>query len=230
MATVLGPEHLPVRSNTVSKHSPALTSRLQEDEPDDMLLDPNDEDAAIPSRAQAVKAEPKDEDVENERAAIDPLNMLADEEEEDEARQAIPVQATPVEEVSEEKLEVIEAVPLKFANWKLPPPRALTAQARKNLLISALKRIWTSGQDIEQQAFDISALEDQSEHRIGLADTESSVTGRFVKPKAAWLLLVARLGSRGLVGTGQEAGEGNGQLRDVRKALSDYIAEDFSNR
>lgn len=93
-----------------------------------------------------------------------------------------------------------EAEAVMFAEFKLPPPAPLEAAERSGVVDTAVQRIWVSAKDL-----------------AGLPDLPPSDATRVaVQPKEIWMLLLARLATRG------------GEID--RKALSSYVAEDFATR
>lgn len=87
-----------------------------------------------------------------------------------------------------------------FAEFKLPPPAPLDATERSGVIDTAVQRIWTSAKDL-----------------AGLPDLPTSDAIKIaVQPKEIWMLLLARLATRG------------GEID--RKALCTYVAEDFATR
>ncbi|ORX39335.1 Symplekin tight junction protein C terminal-domain-containing protein [Kockovaella imperatae] len=96
--------------------------------------------------------------------------------------------------------EAEDEEPTTFVEFRLPPPEPLDPSERTRLADSALQRIY-------QYASDLSALPDPKENDgIKLA----------VSPKDMWMLLVARMASRG--------------PEDRRKALTEYVSADFASR
>ncbi|KAJ9112124.1 hypothetical protein QFC20_002305 [Naganishia adeliensis] len=149
LRVALGPEdHNTAGLEAVSRIASdraSMPARFQEDEPDEMLLDPNDQDSAIPSGALLAKVQQeydaKDEDLPIE----DPLNVLADEEEAD-----LIMEVTPEELEEEEDLLEDEVMPFHFANFTLPKPKTVTEETRQKLMLSAIERIYTGGQHVGQ--------------------------------------------------------------------------------
>ncbi|WVQ81189.1 hypothetical protein IAT38_003311 [Cryptococcus sp. DSM 104549] len=93
-----------------------------------------------------------------------------------------------------------EEEPTTFTDFTLPAPTALEPTERDSLRTSTIERIWQSGAEL--------AL---------LPDPEASdAVKTAVKPKEVWMLLLARLATRG---TDTE-----------RKAISDYVTADFAER
>jgi len=87
-----------------------------------------------------------------------------------------------------------------FADFKLPPPEPLEDAEKTGLVDTAVERIWTSARDL-----------------AGLPDLPISDGVKLaVQPKEMWMLLLARLATRG------------GDLD--RKVLSTFIADDFTVR
>jgi len=87
-----------------------------------------------------------------------------------------------------------------FADFKLPPPEPLEDSEKSGLVDTAVARIWTSARDL-----------------AGLPDLPTSDGVKLaVQPKEMWMLLLARLATRG------------GELD--RKVLCAFIAEDFAVR
>jgi symplekin len=96
--------------------------------------------------------------------------------------------------IEEEDEEVV------FADFRLPPPEPLEAAEKTGIVDTAVQRIWTSAKDL-----------------AGLPDLpENDGVKLAVQPKEMWMLLLARLATRG------------GDLD--RKVLGAFIAEDFAVR
>ena len=90
--------------------------------------------------------------------------------------------------------------PTTFVEFHLPPPEPLDKGERSGLVDSAIQRI-------HQSAGNLASLPDPKAHDgVRLA----------VQPKEMWMLLMARLASRG--------------AEDRRKALTEYISVDFASR
>lgn len=93
-----------------------------------------------------------------------------------------------------------ESQEVMFAEFKLPPPEPLDATEKSGVVDTAVQRIWTSAKDL-----------------AGLPDLPPSDATRIaVQPKEIWMLLLARLATRG--------------AEIDRKALCNYVAEDFAAR
>lgn len=87
-----------------------------------------------------------------------------------------------------------------FAEFKLPPPEPLQGAEKTGVIDTAVQRIWITAKDL-----------------AGLPDLAASdATKVAVQPKEIWMLLLARLATRG------------GEVD--RKALCNYVAEDFALR
>jgi len=203
----------------------ALPSRLQEDEPDDMLLDPLDEDSAIPSAAimsadrhNGVKLE--------EGPAQDPLNMVV----EDDEPEGVPDIVIP-DELPAADGTVEEALPMRFIDFSLPEVESLDDKGRQEMVMQVMRRICKTGGDVQQQMADesdVRMLDEDSEATQGLA-------GPMISPKEMWVLLLARMASRSSEPKSSIKGEShdNSDLSDddwVRKALCEYVMEDFASR
>lgn len=221
----LGPEdHEAAGLREVSRIASDRTSmpaRLQEDEPDEMLLDPNDEDSAIPSGALLAKVQ-QDYDAKEEDMPIeDPLNVLADEEEAD-----LIMEVTPEELEEEEDLLEDEVMPFHFANFTLPKPKAVTEATRQKLMLSAIERIYTGGQHVGQN------YTSDSSRFLGSDNEESSLpAGAAVTTKDVYVLLLARLSSRGLRYDSDAVPSADESQEDkIRQSICDFVLEDFSNR
>jgi hypothetical protein len=221
----LGPEdHETAGLREVSRIASDRTSmpaRLQEDEPDEMLLDPNDEDSAIPSGALLAKVQ-QDYDAKEEDMPIeDPLNVLADEEEAD-----LIMEVTPEELEEEEDLLEDEVMPFHFANFTLPKPKAVTEATRQKLMLSAIERIYTGGQHVGQN------YTSDSSRFLGSDNEESSLpAGAAVTTKDVYVLLLARLSSRGLKYDCDAVPSADESQEDkIRQSICDFVLEDFSNR
>lgn len=88
---------------------------------------------------------------------------------------------------------------ITVTEFHLPPPGPLEASEKEELVTSALSRICLSGDEL-----------------AGLPNIDvKDGVALAVQPKEAWMLLMARLATRGV---------------GKRKAVSDYISADFSNR
>ncbi|KAJ9126629.1 hypothetical protein QFC24_001658 [Naganishia onofrii] len=223
LRTALGSESSASFSDLVNLSNDAMPSRLREDEPDDMLLDPNDIDSAIPSGADLAKVQHefdiKDEDMPIE----DPLNLLGDEEEADLILEVSP-------EVTEEEGDMVEdeVMPFHFANFTLPKPAPLSQETRQKLVLSAIQRIYTGGQHVgDKYASDSNSF-------IGADDQESSLpAGSAVTTKDVYVLLLARLSSRGLhptIASNATEPETNDRDEKIRQSICDFVLEDFVNR
>lgn len=199
----------------------AMPARFKEDEPDEMLLDPNDEDSAIPSGALLAKAQ-QEYDVREEDLPIeDPLNVLPDEEEAD-----LIMEVAPEELEAEEDLLEEEVMPFHFANFTLPKPKPLSNDTRRQLMISAIERIYSGGQHVGQN------YASDSQPFMGTENEESSLpAGSAVTTKDVYVLLLARLSSRGLERASEavEPDHRDGQDR-TRQSICDFVLEDFTNR
>lgn len=199
----------------------AMPARFKEDEPDDMLLDPNDEDSAIPSRALLAKAQ-QEYDVKEEDLPIeDPLNILADEEEAD-----LIMEVAPEELEAEDDLLEEEVMPFHFANFTLPKPKPLSEDTRRQHMINAIERIYSGGQHVGQNY----TLDSQAFR--GADNEESSLpAGPAVTTKDVYVLLLARLSSRGLK---KASGTMEGDHKDgedrIRQSICDFVLADFTNR
>ncbi|WWD21274.1 hypothetical protein CI109_105758 [Kwoniella shandongensis] len=96
--------------------------------------------------------------------------------------------------------DVQEEEVIAFTDFVLPPPEPLDPSEKDYVLDSAIQRIWTIGSDL-------ASLPDPK---------ESDAVKTAVQPKEMWMLLLARLATRGA---------------DVkRKAVCDFVAADFINR
>jgi symplekin len=91
---------------------------------------------------------------------------------------------------------------MTFSDFKLPPPEPLDSSEKHGMVDIAVQRIWTSGGDL-------ASLPD-------LVLPASDGVKVAVQPKEMWMLLLARLTTRGA---------------DVkRKVISDYVVSDFASR
>jgi symplekin len=90
--------------------------------------------------------------------------------------------------------------PIVFTEFHLPPPEPFDASEKDYLVDSALERIWGTGADLA------SLPNPKETDRVRMA----------VHPKEMWMMLLARLQTRG--------GE------DKRKAISGYVVQDFAER
>nr|XP_019049865.1 symplekin [Kwoniella bestiolae CBS 10118]OCF28795.1 symplekin [Kwoniella bestiolae CBS 10118] len=100
-----------------------------------------------------------------------------------------------------------EDMPLTFSSFTLPQPEPLDPEDKSYVLSTALQRIWTTGADL-------STLPDAQE------EVQTDAIKLAVKPKEMWMLLLARLATR-------VNGEND---RERRKAVADFVVEDFVNR
>ena len=190
-----------------------------------MLLDPLEEDSAIPSAATVVvKRDPgvKEED----GPAQNPLNMVDEEEEIDPNQEILIPDVIPEADVLPE-----ETLPMRFVEFSLPEIEALSEQDQQETILQIMRRICRTGGDVQHQMADESdtrLLEEDSEATQGLA-------GPMISPKEMWILLLARMASRS---TKPDAGvkaevshESDSADSDwIRKALCDYVLEDFAAR
>lgn len=89
---------------------------------------------------------------------------------------------------------------ITITDFKLPPPEPLPAEEKNSLADMAVRRIWDTGADLSH-----------------LADLKISDAPRTaVQPKEMWMLLLARVSSRG--------GD------DKRRLLGEFVAKDFGSR
>lgn len=199
----------------------SMPARFQEDEPDEMLLDPNDQDSAIPSGALLAKVQQEYGAKEEDLPIEDPLNVLVDEEEAD-----LIMEVAPEEAEEEEDLLEDEVMPFHFANFTLPKPKAITEETRQKLMLSAIERIYTGGQHVAQN------YTSDSGRFIGSDHEESSLpAGAAVTTKDVYVLLLARLGSRGLKHDADAPASAEVSQEDkIRQSICDFVLEDFSNR
>lgn len=87
-----------------------------------------------------------------------------------------------------------------IADFRLPPPEPLPADEKNGIVDVAVKRIWDSGSELSH-----------------LADLKVSDGPRSaVQPKEMWMLLLARLSSRG--------------REDKRQLIGEFVAKDFGMR
>lgn len=87
-----------------------------------------------------------------------------------------------------------------IADFRLPPPEPLPETEKEEVVDYAVRRIWDTGADLSH-----------------LADLKISDAPRSaVQPREIWMLLLARISSRG--------GE------DKRKLIGEFVAKDFSSR
>lgn len=210
----------PVQETTL-----ALPSRLQEDEPDDMLLDPLDEDSAIPSAA--VMSADRNIGVKMEEGpAQDPLNMVVEDEEPEGVTEIVIPDELPAADGPVE-----EALPMRFIDFSLPEVESLDEKCRQEMVLQIMRRICKTGGDVQQQMAeesDIRMLDEDSEAIQGLA-------GPMISPKEMWVLLLSRMASRSNESRtsvkGESSDDSNMSHDDwVRKALCDYVMEDFASR
>lgn len=104
------------------------------------------------------------------------------------------------EELLLEPLEDELEQQVTIADFRLPPPEPLPEQEKEEVVDFAVRRIWDTGADLSH-----------------LADLKISDAPRSaVQPREIWMLLLARLSSRG--------GE------DKRKLIGEFVAKDFSSR
>lgn len=208
LGQLLGPEVLPqpVVQAALASQMPA---RLEEDEPDDMLLDPN-EDGAIPSGQGDVATASATRDA----PIVDPLNMLGDENDNEE-RFEVPA---PTAEMDPKEEEI--AATGAYVDFRLPPPPALEPDQQRDVILSALDRICKSGLDIVEQMPLSNAV---------LGDEDAAHVGFRVRSNEAYMLFVSRLATRGI--TAQDKDEVTALGEDaVRKAVAEYVCADFQSR
>lgn len=104
------------------------------------------------------------------------------------------------EELLLEPLEDELEQQVTIADFRLPPPEPLPEQEKDEVVDYAVRRIWDTGADLSH-----------------LADLKISDAPRSaVQPREIWMLLLARLSSRG--------GE------DKRKLIGEFVAKDFASR
>lgn len=199
LGQLLGPETLP--EAPVPSVASQMPARLEEDEPDDMLLDPN-EDGAIPS---GQGNDGKDAPV------VDPLNMLGDEND----RFEMPA---PSAEAEDPKAEEISAG--AFVDFRLPPPPALEPDQQRDVVLSALDRICKSGLDIVEQMPSANSV---------FGDEEAAHVGFRVRANEAYMLFVSRLATRGITAQDKDMVSALGEDA-VRKAVAEYVCDDFAAR
>ncbi|OCF38750.1 symplekin, partial [Kwoniella heveanensis CBS 569] len=94
-----------------------------------------------------------------------------------------------------------------FTSFTLPPPEPLDAEEKEYVLSTAIERIWTTGTDL-------SSLPDNTSSAPNAVGTDAFQTA--VKPKEMWMLLLARLATRG--------------AETKRKIIADFVVADFVNR
>lgn len=93
-----------------------------------------------------------------------------------------------------------EEEPTSFTDFVLPAPEPLDPSDKEFIFTDTIERIWQTGADL-------ASLPDPK---------DSDATKLAVKPKEMWMLLLARLATRGA---------------DVkRKVICDFIIADFANR
>lgn len=224
--------HHPAAS--IDPSTAALPSRLQEDEPDDMLLDPLDEESAIPSAAD-VDGPPAANVKLEDRPAENPLNMVVEEDEVEEETAPVTI---PDEEVSTAvPVQQEEVLPSHFIDFTIPPVEPLSEADREHVVLEIIKRICQTGTDVQRQ------VADQSDTMMLDEDSETitrGLTGDMISPKEMWVVLLARMASRSssdgvpandaedVKTKSEESSMTDGDW--VRKALCEYIIEDFSSR
>ncbi|WVQ74393.1 hypothetical protein IAR50_003994 [Cryptococcus sp. DSM 104548] len=94
----------------------------------------------------------------------------------------------------------IEEEPTTFTDIVLPPPEPLDPSDKEYILSSTIERIWQSGADL-----------------ASLPDPKASdATRTAVQPKEMWMLLLARLATRG--------------AEAKRRTISEFVLADFANR
>jgi symplekin len=145
--------------------------------------------------AQAAKTETKDEDDE----ILNPLDMdVEDDEDLLVSSWLISGNAADRQQLNEPDEDENEEI--VFADFKLPPPEPLDATEKSGVVDIAVQRIWTSAKEL-----------------TGIPDLpESDGVKLAVQPKELWMLLMARLATRG------------GELD--RKVLANFVAADFAVR
>ncbi len=229
MSTVLGAATLPAPVSVPVPIAPALSTPLSRDsvrqpETDDMLLDPENDEINMANLAADV--DEYDDVVQDEEVAVaDPLAMLDDEEEESEDEQMEDVAATSAGEEEQE-----EVMPLKFHDFKLPPPEPLNEEARENLMLTALQRICITGRDVQGRLSAVGA--DVSSEQVEGYDDALRV-GTTLNPREMWILLLSRLASRGIDGSEAAPAEGSSMAimsEKTRQSVCDFVAADFAGR
>ncbi|WVQ92978.1 hypothetical protein IAU59_000040 [Kwoniella sp. CBS 9459] len=97
-----------------------------------------------------------------------------------------------------------------FSSFVLPPPEPLDAEEKEYVLSTAIERIWTAGTDLSSLS--------GAANTPSTSSNESGTDGfqTAVKPKEMWMLLLARLATRG--------------AETKRKTIADFVAADFVNR
>ncbi|WVF65302.1 hypothetical protein IAT40_000026 [Kwoniella sp. CBS 6097] len=95
-----------------------------------------------------------------------------------------------------------------FTSFTLPPPEPLDADEKEYVLSTAIERIWTTGADI-------SSLPDNSVSASN-KETGTDAFQTAIKPREMWMLLLARLATRG--------------AEAKRKTIADFVVADFVNR
>jgi hypothetical protein len=190
-----------------------------------MLLDPLDEDSAIPSAAAvATRGDPRVK--EEDGPAQNPLNMVDEEEEIDPNQEIVIPDVIPEADVLPE-----ETLPMRFIDFSLPEVEVLNEQDQQKTILQIMRRICRTGGDVQHQMADesdIRLLEEDSEATQGLA-------GPMISPKEMWILLLARMASRSTkpnAGVKAEVSHvaDSGDSDWIRKALCDYVLEDFAAR
>lgn len=199
----------------------AMPTRLKADGSSGMPPAPNGLESAAPSGASLAKVQ-QEYDVKEEDLPIeDPLNVLADEEEAD-----LIMEVAPEELEAEEDLLEEEVMPFHFANFTLPKPKSVTEDTRQKLMLSAIERIYSGGQHVGQN------YTSDSNAFLGSDNEESSLpAGSAVTTKDVYVLLLARLSSRGLKCDADAAPPTDMSREDkIRQSICDFVLEDFSNR
>ncbi|ODN76924.1 hypothetical protein L202_05498 [Cryptococcus amylolentus CBS 6039] len=98
------------------------------------------------------------------------------------------------------ELAIEEEEPTAFTDFVLPPPEPLDPSDKDYILSNTIERIWQSGADL-------ASLPDPKE-------TDAAKTA--IQPKEMWMLLLARLATRG--------------AEVKRKTISEFVLADFANR
>jgi symplekin len=88
---------------------------------------------------------------------------------------------------------------ITFADFALPPPEPLDQADKEEVLTSLMERIWTNGAVLADLPDDI---------------TESDGLRPVVQSKEMWMLLLARLATRG----------------DVGRSIEEFVTADFASR
>lgn len=228
-----------------------MPSRLSEDEPDDMLLDPGEDDGAIPSASASsgVKREEDEDDeaemeMEMDVPIADPLNLIGDENEaEAEAERAMKGAAQGNDEMRQgsDSSVVEQGKPrLSVTDFRLPAASDLTSKQKQGIVLAAIDRLCQAGLDISAQTAGAivgagGGVGADQMNNLVLGDNDSVRVSFKVQSTDAWMLFVTRLVSRGMSIDSASFMESQNQNQTkisstFRQAVADFVCEDFPSR